>query len=306
MNRSISFAACAALALLSLGTTARAELIYGVTEAGNLVNFDSAAPATLNTVGALSGFVGGQSFRGIDFRPATGQLFALGSLGAGAQLYTVNLATAALTPVGSGFSLDSRNEALSIDFNPAVDRLRIVAGDGNNYRANPNTGALVLSDTDLTYNAGSGTGTPFINGIAYSNNVPGGTPTTLYGYDLNGNDLVTIGGVNGTSSPNGGLVFDVGNSNVAFTDSPLGFDISGTTGIGYINAEPATSFRVSPDFYTVDLGTGALSFVGTFNENMLDISAFAPAPLSVPEPGSIALLAGLGMTGMAALRRRRK
>lgn len=306
MKHSVLFAACAALALSSCGATARAELIYGVTEVGNLVTFDSATPAALNTVGPLSGFIGGQSFRGIDFRPATGQLFALASLGTGAQLYTVNLATAALSPVGSGFSLDSRNEDISIDFNPAVDRLRIVAGDGNNYRANPNTGALVLSDTDLAYAAGSGSGTPFINGIAYSNNVPGGTPTTLYGYDLNDNDLVTIGGVNGSPSPNGGLVSDVGDSGVAFTGEDLGFDISGTTGVGYINAEPATSFLVSPDFYTVDLGTGALSFVGTFNENMLDISVFAAAPLSVPEPGSVALLAGLGMTGLAALRRRRK
>lgn len=318
MNRSVSFTASAALAFLSLGTVAHAELIYGVTDTGNLVTFDSATPGALNTVGALSGFVEGQtfsSFRDMDFRPATGQLFALGTSGTSAQLYTINTATAALTAVGSGFGLISSDDSLSIDFNPSVDRLRIVARDGSNYRANPITGGLAASpsDTALTYNAGVGTGKPTVASIAYSNNVPGGTPTTLYGFDLkytsdDTQHVRTIGGVNGNPTPNGGVVFDVGSTDdeFGFTDSPIGFDISGTTGVAYLSAEPFTQFAVNPSLFTVNLGTGNFSPVGFFNSNVVSLAVFAAAPGAVPEPGSIALLAGIGAAGLLTLRRRRK
>lgn len=64
-------------------------------------------------------------------------------------------------------------------------------------------------DTMLAF---AGGGTPSVPALAYSNNLPGGTPTTLYGYDVGTDALVTIGGLNGTPSPNGGQVFTVGPS----------------------------------------------------------------------------------------------
>ncbi len=67
----------------------------------------------------------------IDFRPATGQLYALGIVDNGptqtGRLYQLNTANAVATPVGPAFST-SLSDAFQweIDFNPTVDRIRVV------------------------------------------------------------------------------------------------------------------------------------------------------------------------------------
>jgi trimeric autotransporter adhesin len=314
MNHSIRFS-LAALGLFALAPAANAELIYGITDnstgAGvNLISFDSATPGTITTIGPLTGAVGNQLVRGIDFRPANGQLYAVSNLGTSAQLYTVNTGTGALTPVGSGFTFASNpGTRISIDFNPVVDRLRIVSANTNNIRVNPNNGALAGTDTNLSYDPTLQiNGTPFVVGAAYDNNVSGATQTTLYDFDFNFDVILTQGGINGSPSPNGGVLFDSLNTpgqNFITNSGSLGFDISGSTGIGYINADrfqpaPAT---LNDTLFTVNLSNGVLSPVGDFGINVLDISAYI-AP--VPEPGSIALLMGLGMAGGLALRRRKR
>jgi hypothetical protein len=45
---------------------------------------------------------------------------------------------------------------------------------------------------------------------AYVNNFSGSTITTLYGIDTGADRLVLIGGLNGSPSPNGGVVSNVG------------------------------------------------------------------------------------------------
>ena len=143
------------------------ELIYGMTVAGltstvpgsngvNLVRFNSSAPGTVTTVGPFTGLVSGHTMRSIDFRPANGQLYGLSTntAGSAAQIYTINLMTAACTPVGTGLTLGTNAFTfIEMDFNPVADRIRIVtAGNGtvgnNNFRANPDTGALVAPGYD--------------------------------------------------------------------------------------------------------------------------------------------------------------
>lgn len=275
----------------------QAETIYGITGSlagGNLVSFDSANPGASNNIGALSGVVAGHGVRGIDFRPATGELFAISTSGSAAQLYTVNLLNGALTTVGSGFTLGTTSSTrISMDFNPSVDRIRIVTGDGQNFRANPDNGALVLQDGNLVYDANdSGAGfSPLISGIAYTNNIPGGSPTTLYGYDFVRDVIVTIGGVNGVPGPNGGALFTVGASGFVSSTGGMGFDISGATGTAYL-----TDAISGPDqLYTVNLATGAATQAGLIGADILDIAV-------LPAPGALALM---GLAGAFASRRRR-
>jgi hypothetical protein len=76
------------LALVSWITpvAAGAETIYAVTSTNLLLTFDSATPGTAASV-AITGLQAGENVVGIDLRPATGQLYALGST---SRLYTIN------------------------------------------------------------------------------------------------------------------------------------------------------------------------------------------------------------------------
>lgn len=295
-----------AATLALLGGNARAELIYGVTTLGSplLVSFDSATPGSLTTIGAISGLLAGHTLRGIDFRPSNGLLYALSNSDAtrtAAQLYTVDLTTGALTTVGGGLTLTGNTSSvISLDFNPVADALRVVTSSDQSYRVNANTGALIAQDISIS-------SVVTAVGIAYTNNVAGATSTTLYAYDYAADRIGTIGSVGGTpTSPNTGQYFAVGSSGIS-ADQTLGFDISGATGIAYANADIFNSGNPNDNFYTVNLGTGAFSLVGSFGVPILDISVRpALAAAAIPEPGTLALLlVGTLTTGAGWLRRRR-
>ena len=283
-----------ATALSALTVSAHAERIYGASTTA-LVNFDSASPASFTSVN-FSGVAAGQTIRSIDFRPATGTLYALSSSGAANTLYTVNLASGALTTVGAFSITGNASARISIDFNPTVDRLRVVTGSGFNYRVNPNDAAVAGVDTNLNT-------TDIISGIAYTNSVAGATSTTLYAYNFDLDTLNTIGGIGGTPSPNGGVVTSVGGTGgpSAF-NAAIGFDISGATGVGYIAYDEFDSTFANSEFYTVNLGTGALTQIGA-NDVLPALVGLSVAPQAVPEPSAFA---ALGLGARALLRRRKR
>ena len=314
----ILVAAAAALCALA---PVHAETIYGMTAASGqglapglgLVRFDSATPGIVTSLGSFTGIVAGHAVRSIDFRPANGLLYAISNstfsgTASQAQLYTVNLNTAALTPVGAGLTLIGNTAArIEMDFNPVADRIRIIVAGSTNlsYRANPDTGALVGVDTPVDFAAGdplfdSG---PVVVAGAYSNNVPGALSTTLYAWDYNTDALATIGSLGGAPiSPNSGQMFTVNAPSISLTgNSGIGMDISGLTGTLYVTHDnPAEGLFMS--LFTRDLVTGAQTRVGNYPTGVFiaDISA---AP--VPEPATW-LLGAFGLAGLLAHRRLRQ
>jgi Domain of unknown function (DUF4394)/PEP-CTERM motif len=167
------------------------------------------------------------------------------------------------------------------------DRLRIISANGQNLRANLAGGATTV-DTSIT-NASGG----MINllGTAYTNSVPGGpapASTVIYGIDSVTDSLMT------SAAPNGGVYTAVGSLGVGLTNNNLiGFDISGATGIAYLNIDSA--------FYTVNLATGATRFVDTIGSGPL-IGFTATG--AVPEPATWGMMiVGFGIVG-STLRRR--
>lgn len=277
--------------------SARAELIYGYTNGGSLVSFDSANPVAILSTSTITGLANGDSVRAIDF--ASGSLYAVGAAG---RLYTLNTATGAATQVGSGtFGAALSGSAFGFDFVAGVGHL--VSNTGQRMRIDRLTGLAI--DTDaitpgtqvdpaLAYAAGDpafGT-TPQVTSIAYAP-LPGAGGLGLFGLDISLNTIVTIGGP-AQSSP-------------AQTLGALGFDAQVRTGLDYSFASstlyasfflPSSMGRTS--LYTINQTTGAATVVGAIGAGGgLQIDGIAV----VPAPGAAGALA-LGAASLVARRRR--
>ena len=122
-------------------------------------------PARSSAPIAISGLVGGDTIVGIDFRPANGHLYGLGSRG---RLYDINPTTGAASQVGAG-PISLSGTRFGVDFNPAVDRLRVVSDTDENLRINPDTGVAIV-DTPLAYDAAdpNSAQTPTWSPVAYT------------------------------------------------------------------------------------------------------------------------------------------
>jgi hypothetical protein len=289
-------------ALLALGLTASAAraqyMVYGVTSAGQLVRFDSALPSAVTTIGPL-----GFNLTGLDFRPATGELYGYN----GTQLFTVNMSTGAASAVATVGQATSGTGGF--DFNPTVDRIRIVdLSSGTNLRVvpaglpagSPAPGSLAngVPDGAYVYQAGDAAAglTPALSGVAYTNSFAGATMTTLYGIDATRGTLVEV------LQPNGGNVRTVGSLGLGTSLSGLtGFDIVtvGGANLGFFT----TVSQGVTNFYSINLGTGAASVVGQVG-GQVTLQGIAIAPAVVPEPGTWAML-GVGLAGLAGAARRR-
>jgi len=241
------------LAVCLTGTAARAETAYALDSNVLLVKFDTNTPFFIESSKAIRGLLPGEHMLGLDFRPANGQLYGLGSTG---RIYTINLETAAATAVSPAPFARLEGTAFGFDFNPTVDRIRIVSNTGQNLRVHPDTGALVAADGRLNQKAEFGA--PSIVGAAYTNSVAGATSTTLYGIDSERRVLVT------QIPPNDGTLNDVGVMNIDLADV-AGFDISPRTGIAYVVARARSV--VASGIYQVDLATGASSQIGWIEGN---------------------------------------
>ena len=142
--------------------------------------------------------VQGATLLGIDVRPADGMVYALGD---DQYLYTLDPTSGEAT---QGVMLDEMlplNGPLVLDFNPAADRLRLMAADGTNFRVNVDTGEVAV---DGTLGFAEGDEMPRVVTGAYTNSFDGTESTQLFNVDIGNGHLLL------QDPPNDGVLQDVG------------------------------------------------------------------------------------------------
>jgi hypothetical protein len=268
-------AAIGALAAIALPGIASAEPVVALSTANTprneLAFFDTANPSQV-TKRTITGLGTGEFPQAVDVRPATGGLYLVTTENTAGpdtgRLYSVNIATGSATLIGAPFATTITDGAsLSADFNPVVDRLRVVSSAGDSFRVDPTTG-LATVDTTIT------PGTTNLADIAYDRSVAGSTATTLYAIDGGTDTLETIGGVNGTPSPNGGVTTPVGALGIDIGANG-GLDISSASNIAYL-VTPQTN-----DLRTVNLATGATTSIAGIEYGYDDLAVLAPSTIAL-------------------------
>src|SRR5262245_22952657 len=266
----------------------------------NLLSFDTATP-TLTTSITINGVTAGETLVGIDFRPQNGLLYGLGvnpttDIG---TLYMISTRTGvagivgpasgqvAFTPNGMVATQlpDPAATGYGFDFNPATDRIRVVAGTLN-FRIDPNTGTGIDGDnTGATMGVVDGinpdgaiSGVTNLDAAAYTNNQPNnGSITTLYTLNDVTNSLYIL------SNPNAGTTALIGtltlNGNLLNFTNVNGFDIPAgvnapTSNTTVTSGSGFAVLRVggTTGLYSINLVSAQATFLGTVGTGAIGIT----------------------------------
>ncbi len=254
----------------------------GLTANGSLVCFDDKNPAKEVSLGRVVG-LGDEQLVGIDFRapftdpagvrngvPAGGALYGLGS-GGGVYTIAIDDADTSTAVATRRVQLDQTlaGSSFGIDFNPTVDRLRIVSDTGQNLRANVDTGVTLVDGSLNTL----GVATNGVVAAAYTNNdTDPFTGTTLYDIDATLDQVVL------QSPPNAGGLTPVGLLG-ADTGPAVGFDLyssvrevnGGTTTVD-VTGWASLDVGGVTGLYSITPFSGRASLIGSFDVRIVDIA----------------------------------
>jgi hypothetical protein len=234
--------------------------VFAVTTDNRLIQFSTTNPGSLSADIAISGLQDGESIIDIDLRPATGQLFGLGS---SSRLYVINTSTGAASARNANpFSTLLSGDGFGFDFNPTVDRIRVIGSAGQNLRLNPNSGAVAAVDGVLGFAGPDVNGGSAPRGVAsaYTSNFDGAGSTTLYNIDAN-LDILTS-----QIPPNAGTLNTIG---------VLGVDAGDLTSFDIMTDRTGTDTAfaaIGSGFYRINLANGQASFIGSIGVGVRGIA----------------------------------
>jgi hypothetical protein len=270
-----------------------------------LVRFD---PNNLTSAQGIALSGDGARLDAIDFRPATGQLIGYDSQSQ--RYFEVDPLTGALRAFDDGAAVATSGSGGDIDFNPTIDRLRLVTTDNDNVVFNPENGATTQV-TDLFYvpgdaNAGAD---PNVVGNAYTNSFAGnfGGQTTQYVLDSEQDVLAILGNNTGQLTTVAALrlggIFPIPANINENTGFDIFFDGAAQQNIAYVIADIG---NIS-DLFILNLTSGVLTTgFGSFTNNFGRLRGLAVADLGeVPLPAALPLFIA-GFAGLSFASRRRK
>lgn len=259
-----ALSACAVLRKPDEPQAPEREVAVAATASGRLLRFNASRPAVLLADQPLQGLRPGERVLGLDFRARNDTLYALGSTG---RVYTIDVEAARAAPVGAPLSVPLRGSSFAFDFNPTVDRIRVMSDVGQNLRLHPDTAAVVASDPEPRYarDDAHAARTPRIVAAAYSYNKDDPRLTTNFALETSTGSLVTQGtreGVSPAVSPNSGQILTVGPLGAgSFSDAS--FDIHVLTDRAF--AALSTLHGRQSRWVRIDLASGAARVLGEVN-----------------------------------------
>jgi hypothetical protein len=241
----------------------RPEAVVAVTAGGELIRFNAGQPSRLTARTPIQGLADGDTLVGVDFRVARGVLYGLGRSG---RLYTLDAGTGRAQAVGTAPAAALQGTRFGLDFNPTVDRVRVMSDTGQNLRLHPDTGTLAASDPPAAYAEGDAAAgrTPQVTGVGYTYNQRDERLTTNFAIDRALGTLVTMGtaeGVQPAVSPNTGRLLTVGSLGLGAPLEAVSFDIADrdNAALAAVRTGPQDRTRL----VLVDLQTGRATLLGT-------------------------------------------
>jgi hypothetical protein len=223
--------------------------VFAVDLDNRLLLFGTGSPDTLGRLAPITGVPAGHRIASVDFRPADGQLYGVGT---DSRVYTLDTLTAVATPVGSPFVPAATGPHLGIRFEPTTGQLRLHSVESKrNLRLDPESGQVAGEDAQLAFAPGDPWAgeNPGVAGTAYT---AGGT---LYGIEASKDILVAL------PDPTRGLITTVGALGATATLCAA-LDITGD-GTAYAVLTHSDGSKL----FTVDLATGTATLIGTIAIN---------------------------------------
>jgi Domain of unknown function (DUF4394) len=241
-------------------------MVFATDSAGNLLRFKANASESARSK-AITGLPAGVLLKGIDFRPATGDLYALGS---DKVVYRVNPWTAIAVAEGPAFeSMPAAlvGDRIGFDFNPTVDKIRVTSDADDNLRLDPDPGSLLAKDTSLTPAGVTVVGSAYTNSsfVAFANRP---AATMLFALDVG-------------ASPDRIWLQNPANAGTLMNAVPLdldlgvdaGFDIAGADNVGLVAG--TSEGRSGARLYQVDVTSGETRQLGRIGRGNVTITGLA-------------------------------
>lgn len=221
------------------------QLFYAT--AGNvLYTYNTKSVRTPSASIRIDGLESSEQILSIDFRPATGELYALSS---SSKIYILNVQTGRVRAVSTvAFTPKLESANARINFDPTTDMIRLITDRGQNLRIDPITAQVSKAESNIVTN---------ISGISYSNNIAGATATTMYALDAKAGKLYKQDASSATA------LQEVGSLGVAFDMASLEIAPSGLQAV-IIGKNGSSS-----SMYEVNLTDGKAILTGKF----YDVSA---------------------------------
>lgn len=250
----------AGLAMVLFAQSAAAATLVSLVGGNTLLLVDTATRQVTKavTVQGASGLVG------IDVRPSDGKLYGITSDG---TIVTIDPATGAATTKGKLQVMVPVEVMVTVDFNPAADRLRVMGSDGTSLRANVDDGAVTKDGSHKYADADTNKGkSAKIGAGAYTNSYKGTKETILYDVDVPMDVLVK------QAPPNDGTLNTVGKLGVN-AKGPVAFDIESDGKMGNKGWLIADN-----TLYSVNLDNGKASRLGKIDGSSEPITDIAVWP----------------------------